>query len=184
MLAMLSVPSALSASVLSGPHTNPLNRHQYYLLNEASWTDSEAEAVHLGGHLVTINDSAEQEWVFSKFANIGQQRSLWIGLNDAAQEGTFVWSSGETTDYENWIALQPDNSPAFGGEDYVHMMRAENGFGHPAGKWNDMDNLDSFPELQSTAGVVEVVPEPVKCGSLTLIICVALCGLRIKPASF
>ncbi len=171
LLFVLAVPSSLLAATLEGPLTNPANGHQYYLLKEASWTDSEKEAVSLGGHLVTINDEAEQQWVFGTFANVGgRQRSLWIGLNDANQEGAFVWSSGENPDYANWLSLQPDDSPVFGGEDFVHMMRAGNGFGHPAGKWNDMDNLDSFPELQSTAGVVEIVPEPASGLCLSMMI--------------
>ena len=26
----------------------------------------------------------------------------WIGFNDAAREGTFVWSDGSDSDYTNW----------------------------------------------------------------------------------
>jgi hypothetical protein len=39
-------------------------------------------------------------------------------------------------------------------------MKTGNGFGHPPGFWNDMDDADSFAAFQPTAGVVEVVPEP------------------------
>ena len=47
-------------------------------------------------------------------------------------------------------------------------MKTGNGFGHPPGFWNDMDDADSFGVFQPTAGVVEVVPEPA-CLVLALI---------------
>jgi hypothetical protein len=93
MLLLLPV-THVQATVLSGPMTNPANGHVYYLLDTASWTDSEAEALTLGGHLVTINNAAENDWVFDTFVPLLPTdvfATLWIGLNDAAQEGTFVW---------------------------------------------------------------------------------------------
>src|SRR5262249_40507834 len=46
-------------STLAGPIRNPATGHDYYLLTESSWTDAEAQAVALGGHLVTINNAEE-----------------------------------------------------------------------------------------------------------------------------
>jgi hypothetical protein len=45
--------------VLAGPIANPANNHQYYLLEPACWTNAENTAVSLGGHLVSIDDEAE-----------------------------------------------------------------------------------------------------------------------------
>ena len=59
------IPFVANASVLQGPVTNASNGHLYYLLNQTSWTASEAEAVSLGGHLTTINDANENAWVMS-----------------------------------------------------------------------------------------------------------------------
>jgi hypothetical protein len=44
----------------AGLITNSSNNHVYYLLTSSSWTDSEAEALSLGGHIVTINDLQEK----------------------------------------------------------------------------------------------------------------------------
>ncbi len=61
----------LPADILSGPVYNPQTTHTYYLLASAPWTVSEAAAVALGGHLVTVNDAAENNWLTATFSNFG-----------------------------------------------------------------------------------------------------------------
>lgn len=97
--------SVASGQVIQGPITNPANGHEYYLLQNSNWTQAEAWAVALGGHLATINDEAENEWVFTTFSSpAGQPPNLWIGLNDAAVEGEYVWASGEASTMEPLFA--------------------------------------------------------------------------------
>ena len=185
VLGLVLVPTvSFAQAVLAGPEVNPSNGHTYYLLEPASWTESEAAAISLGGHLATIRNVAEQTWVFDTFGSLGGvNRSLWIGYNDSAIEGAFEWASGESPTYSNWLPGQPDNSTAYdaGGEDFVHLMRTNNGFGHPAGLWNDMDGADSFPEFQNTAGVVEVIPSPnALCLAILSMSCIAGARTRIS----
>ncbi len=80
----------------------------YYLLaSNTTWTVAEDVANQLGGHLVTINDAAEDAWLASLgWAN---GRSLWIGLNDAAVSNVFVWASGQPVTYTNWRPDEPNN---------------------------------------------------------------------------
>jgi len=61
---------------LAGPVVNPANGHTYYLLSQSSWSDAEAEAVNLGGHLATIRNAGEQQWVFSTSSAYGG--AMWI----------------------------------------------------------------------------------------------------------
>ena len=89
-----------------------------------SWTDAEARAASMGGHLVTIDSADEDAFLRSRFGSFGD---YWIGLNDAASEGTFVWDDGSPSAYRNWYANQPDNS---GNEDYVSGNYGGSG-------WND-----------------------------------------------
>lgn len=149
------------AEVLGGPLTNPANSHRYYLLSEDTWQASERKAQDLGGHLATVNDLAEQNWIFAQFgAWGGVQRSLWIGLREVGGEGVFRWSSGESLGFTRWLPSQPDNSPVSGGESFVHMINASNIYGHPGGFWNDIASPNkSFPTFDPICGVVEVVPE-------------------------
>lgn len=158
---VLAVASAAPGAVLTGPVTNPANGHQYYLLENANWTGSEAEAVRLGGHLATVRNAAENQWIFQTFAE-GSNRSLWIGLNDAAVEGQFRWTSGEPVTYTNWDTgtNQPDN---LNPDHYVMLWPPNAPFGGTSATWNDMPNAGQWYGL-NLYGVAEVVPEP---GTLT-----------------
>src|SRR5262249_37275247 len=82
-----------------------------YLLNSTSvtWTAAEAAAVALGGHLVTVNNATENDWLRRTFSEVG---SFWLGLNDVAVEGTHVWTSGQPVTYTNWAPGEP-NTPSF-----------------------------------------------------------------------
>jgi PKD repeat protein len=148
-----------SAAILDGPVVNPSNGHLYYLLSQNNWVASEAEAVTLGGHLVAVNDLAENEWVESTFGTFGgEDRYLWIGLNDRAEEGTFVWVSGDKSSYRHWSPGQPDNND--GVEDCGHM--------YMTGLWNDLNcsatlTTDGYP----MHGVVEVINSTVTAFTAT-----------------
>ncbi|MBI3941054.1 MAG: hypothetical protein HY315_09480 [Acidobacteria bacterium] len=151
----------VKAAVLFGPITNPANGHVYYLLDTASWTDSESEALTLGGHSVTISDAAENDWVFDTFVSLLPTdviATLWLGLNDAAQEGTFVWANGEPVTFTNWSTRQPDNGR--GVENYAHVWTPFDLPQAPAEwrKWNDAAN-DGFG-VGTPYGVVEVANAP------------------------
>ena len=128
--------------VLAGPITTAANSHAYYLLAESSWTAAEAKAQELGGHLTTVNDPAENDWLLATF---GAEHNLWIGLNDAQEDGVFAWTSGQPVTFTNWSPGEPNN--AVGGEAYVQLLGAGNG------KWNDLP--DDFPDVRVN-GVVEV----------------------------
>ncbi len=121
----------------------------YLLLSSGNWTDSEAYAVSLGGHLVTVNDAAENAFLTRTW---GAQQSLWLGLFRTSPGGpTFAWTSGQAVTYTNWASGEPNNCCS--GEDYTHT------FGN--GQWNDLSNVDSY--LGAKRGVVEIttaVPEP------------------------
>ena len=119
----ITLSVSLHAGILTGPITNPANGHLYYLLTEDTWQNSETQAVSLGGHLATIRDQAEQDWVFSTFGSYGGTNySLWIGLREVGTEGSYQWVSGDSAGYTNWFPGEPNNGG--GGESYVHMLRA------------------------------------------------------------
>jgi len=153
------------ASVLTGPVTNPANGHLYYLLNAASWTQSQRTARSLGGHLVTINDHPENTWVLHSFRDYGGvARDLWIGTfdpdpsdnahNHLDRRQEFVWASGDPSRYQAWRSSQPDHppyrtNPPLSAMFYGLMMRD----GFWVSYWND-----AIREGRPINGVVEVIP--------------------------
>lgn len=118
----------------------------YYLLSATqTWQNAEDTAIALGGHLVTIDNQEEQDWLVSTF---GGSEHFWIGLTDKETEGTFKWISNDQVvwigtglngqavagHYTNWNVdnygnSEPNNSD---NEDYT-VMNWDN-----AGKWNDL----------------------------------------------
>ena len=174
----------ISAGVHAIPITpgivNPANGHTYYLLEMTNWQAAEAEAVSMGGHLVTINDAAEQTWVFNTFSPLlPTPRSFWIGLNDLAVEGVFEWISGEPVTYLNWNAGEPRDAWR-GLEDYVTMYGPSS---PSAGYWNDtlLVSGNGIGEY----GIVEIartIPVPATVALMIPgLLGLRLVGRRVRP---
>jgi hypothetical protein len=141
-------------SIDIGPIVNPANGHTYYRLTTSKWTDAESEAVGLGGHLVTINDAAENNWVFDTFSQPNQY-GLWIGLHASA--GQFVWSSREPVTFTDWASDQPDN---FGDQDFVEFMVREDGqITFRSHHWADIGGIDRAYEHDTYGGLLQGVVE-------------------------
>jgi len=158
---------------VAGPVFNPATGHYYTLLSPGSWTDSEAAAIaFLGGHLVTINDAAEQAFVQGTIGALANAQgcpsgpnicNLWTGLRSStapvgsAVEANYSWVSGEAKTYTNWLAGEPSGDNPGG---YVTMAAGS----APAYGWNDIINTGNPNRLDR--GVVETAPEP---GTLLLL---------------
>lgn len=182
----------VDAAIIAGPITNPANGSRYYLLEESGWTAAQAEAVTLGGNLATINDAAEQQWVYSTFSTFGNvDRNLWIGLydTDPATNATlrserrqeFAWVSGDTSSYRNWSPVEPNNPLTTDPENPELFVHIWNPADPNAGDWNNFrDNATVFS--RPVNGVVEVLaaPEP---GALGLLIVGALGSLLLSGRS-
>lgn len=149
---------AKASMILAGPVTNSVNGHVYYLLQDDTWQGSEDAAIALGGHLVTINDAAEQDWVFSQFGSFGGvPRHLWLGLRRAAPGGPLYWVNGERPSYSHWLTNQPSSTST--GELNVHMVKTGDSKGRAAGFWNNLDSPNAkYPIFDLVSGVVEVQP--------------------------
>jgi hypothetical protein len=82
------------------------------------------------GHLAVPESSGENEFI--KAMLDGSEG--WIGVTDAAVEGEYLDTAGQTQTYFNWRSNQPDNNPPGGdppsGEDCVQI--------DADGKWNDL----------------------------------------------
>jgi subtilisin-like proprotein convertase family protein len=151
-------PAVTNLTIIAGPYLDRANGNYYYLLNATNWTTSEIWAEALGGHLATVNNANEQNWIFDNFGNFdGISRNLWIGLTNTYGI-TFGWISGQTNvPYTNWFAYpnQPQNC---GPEDYTFIYGNTN---VSAGLWTAADNNGAICGLASVSnsvvyGVAEV----------------------------
>lgn len=122
------------ARVLS---TASYKSHVYHLLEEADWYVSEAKAIRLGGHLVTINDEDENTWILNTFGQMARTQGgngLWLGLNNTETETQWMWTSGEPTTFLNWQPGEPQNN--LPSEDFASMILSDpTGSGFIAGRW-------------------------------------------------
>jgi len=122
--------------------------HCYGFTASTSWAVSESIAVSFGGHLVTINNIAENTFIQTTLVPAGDH--VWIGYNDIAVEGSFVWVSGEVVVplFENWSATNPDNG---GGSEDVTAFK------FPEGEWNDFFSSPTIPTLGAKLqGIIEL----------------------------
>jgi Ca2+-binding RTX toxin-like protein len=114
--------------------------NKYYTLSTAgTWAQAQAQAVSLGGNLVTVNDAAENQFLVNTF---GGTERLWIGFTDEVTEGVFKWANGEAVTYTNWAPGEPNNA---GNEDYAEFNAGG------AGKWNDLPGSGI-----SRRGIIEI----------------------------
>ena len=74
--------------------TDPVIRGNslYTVVDGPSWTQAEANAQKVGGHLVTVNNESEGHYLVQNFGD--ESYSAFIGLNDINQEGTLAWIDG------------------------------------------------------------------------------------------
>jgi hypothetical protein len=68
------------------------------------WGNARAACLSAGGHLVSIHSVAEHDHVWAAFGG----RNRWLGLDDLATDGAFVWESGEPFTYSNFDPSNPN----------------------------------------------------------------------------
>lgn len=132
-----------------------------YFLNEQSMSGSQAQAFaqNLGANLVSIESQAENDCIVSSLVSLGLNSVsdvIWIGFNDEATEGSFVWYDQAPVVYTNWAAGEPND--AGGNEDCTQI--------YPDGFWNDLPC-----GIGSARSVIEVNLCPVIDAGANQLIC-------------
>lgn len=150
-----------------------------YALTEdyGTWLECEAEAQAVGGHLVTINDPAENDFLASAFpaATTWKYRDdpeqhvpahlAWIGLYREGKGEPWKWGDAEPMTWDPppwWIGQESDGDHA-----YLHVENHPN-----SGTWWNASSHNTQPE-HYPRGIIET-PEPstfllLSAGALTLV---------------
>ena len=140
------IPDRLSEE----PSRAAYNGHSYlYFSTPVTWYDAEKISEKLGGHLVTISNAAENDFVFQL---IGADTNVWIGATDRDEEGSFSWVTEEPFIYTNWVDGEPSNTNSNdeGAETFVHI------WGQYGGKWNDAAGCVVYPFVCEIDTVTEI----------------------------
>lgn len=113
------------------------NGHYYYLYEFAdsdstfTWDSAREFCESKNGYLATITSEEEDAFLFAYMKSRGRNNA-YFGLNDAAEEGTWVWANGEALTYTNWHSGEPNAENQ--DEDYAMYYTK-----YSDGTWNDGD---------------------------------------------
>ena len=135
----------------------------YAIVQGPTWEEAEANAQKLGGHLVTINDTAENQWLSQTFSDAGRSSlslgapiqipgnafALWIGATDKTNEGSWTNSTGQSLAYTNWSSSEPNNVGWYdsNGEDYAGIRQD--------GTWFDSGANAPYSDM-AFSGIAEI----------------------------
>ena len=109
----------------------------YHFCEDLPWVEAARACRERGMHLVTIDDAAEDGWLTAVALTLGGN-NWWMGFNDRATEGVWVWDGPpSSTPYLDWAVGQPDDFD--GAEDCGEFIDG----GHD--RWNDEDCATVHP---------------------------------------
>ena len=122
--------------------TNPDTGHKYMILYySGSWNNSWSTCQDIDGHLLTISDEVEQEFIIEHVLTEGNFRGYWIGLYSQGHPYQFEWVTEETSNFTNWDIEEPNLTKEY----YVEMYGTSEG--NKAGKWNNL--INNYPYVSS-----------------------------------
>ncbi len=130
------------------PQLNPVNGNYYVGVAAAgiSWDQARADAAamsHMGmsGDLATLTTQQENDFVYA----LGSVHNYWIGgfhntasASYSEPDGGWEWITGEPFTYTNWLPGEPNNTGAFGAEDYLELLQGFAG----SDSWNDAAQME------------------------------------------
>ncbi len=164
------------------------NNKSYEIVKQnKTWTDAAACAVERGGYLAEIDDEDEQNQLYHHVKNVaginpvntiapdgGGASYVWLGGNDIAEEGKWIWDGNNDGDgpqfwqgttsgvpvgglYNNW-GNEPDN---WSNQDGLGLAITDWPLG-TSGQWNDVDDgndLYFIIEYDEVLGVNESIED-------------------------
>ena len=124
--------------------------HEYYVFppeTATTWEQAKTICEKLGGHLATINNKEEDQFLFEYMKSCGYD-SAYFGYSDNINEGEWYWVTGESITYTNWATSEPNQENAR--EDYCFYY-----YKYPDGTWNDGDFAVGNHTTDSNAFICE-----------------------------
>ncbi|XP_038077198.1 lymphocyte antigen 75-like [Patiria miniata] len=94
-----------------------------------TWADAREQCMLGGGDLISIVSAQEQTYLNARMVT-EREPHVWIGANDIATSGGWVWSDGAPFKFLNWNAGEPNEYGS--GENCAELLTSN-------GRWNDID---------------------------------------------
>lgn len=137
--------------------------HKLYASPGRSWDAAQAACSSDGMRLVTLNSATYADELHAAVRSYSAH-GYWIGLNDRAVEGQYVWdgTSSQIAHWQRWISGQPDN--AGNSEDCVQLIDGSNA------NWNDI-GCGAILAFVCSAGGLLSAP---RLGVATCCLCIAM----------
>ena len=138
--AAVTADGALAGDAVQWRVADGGNGHWYQSISAAgkSWLSCSQESSSSGGHLATISNTAENDFVRSLTSNV----AYWIGAkrdgNPCSSNAGWCWVTNESFEFSSWAASQPDCWAS--GQLYV----AVNNISYLPG-WHDYDDTTTIP---------------------------------------
>lgn len=105
--------------------------HRYLLVEDAlTWKEARSACDAIGGHLVTIGNKSENDFVRSLAAG----KAVWLGLTDEGKDGKYGWIDGLSVRFSGWAPGEPNHQ---NGMEHVGSLRQN----YADYGWTDEDGL-------------------------------------------
>ena len=94
-----------------------------------TWNEARSHCLSLGGDLASVRNRLENERIKAFLDQLGVDGDVWIGGNDAEEEGHFKWSDGRPFLFLDWLPGEPNSQ---GEEDCMQLFPR-----NAKRQWND-----------------------------------------------
>jgi hypothetical protein len=149
--------NAGSPPLALGAIKNPVTGSWYFLTpSPVTWPNAQLYATQNGGHLATVNDAADQQWIQTNFPS----QNMWIGLQRGGTGDGWQWISGASATYRNWYPGEPNN--AGGNEPYAQITTS-------SALWNDAGPstlCKGLVEISASSVPIQTLPDPAATAKL------------------
>ncbi len=117
--------------------------HYYQLIKaKLNWEEAKELCEELGGHLVTINSKAENDFMVEITKGFDNVNCIWLGAyrdREAPKNEQWKWITGEEFSYKYWRSGEPNDYSA--DENYLEMYVKSV---YDTGRWNDTRNIGQY----------------------------------------
>ena len=113
---------------------------------------AELVANQLGGHITTINDQDENDFLTDYINSIRDMYCAIIGLNDFDKEGNYQWVDGSPVEYTNWDDRGPNSNGEYNRDYNIARLY------YYTGKWQEASASEPsyYPTiLELPAGITQ-----------------------------